>query len=149
MVGHADRLLHMARAATTQQHVPTSDELRRARHLAQDGATWQQIRVALGWDCCMATCRNRLRRYNIFVRGGRNRVGVLAKFGGETGLPEYYPNAAAKNYRTLTLLQRRSASARKAARTRKRLAALRKQTTFDVTPPTPAVDAASSKSSTT
>lgn len=83
----SDKLLRMARAATGR-HEPTSAELKVARRLAQNGATWTEIHEALQWPCCLATTIRRLRKFNIFSRAGCNSNDRLARFGGRTTLPE-------------------------------------------------------------
>jgi hypothetical protein len=95
------RQLRMARAMVGgQQHVPTSAELKLARHMAQDGASWQQIQDALGWTCTHQTTRIRLSKFNIFIRGGMNvRDGKRAKFGGLTTLSNGGGNIETRSYR--------------------------------------------------
>lgn len=81
----AGRELRLARALHGH-HEPTSNELRIARHMAQEGKSWRDIHATLGWTCTLGTTRNRLTKFNIFPRAGYNANGRVAKFGGDTTL---------------------------------------------------------------
>lgn len=94
----ADKSLRMARALNGR-HEPSSAELKLARHLAQQGASWAQIHAALGWQCKRKTIYQRLKKFNIFVRVGNNATDKPSKFGGLTGMRNAHQPSDALPYR--------------------------------------------------
>lgn len=58
------------------RRVFTQAELKLARHMAQDGASFVAIGAALGWQGSMNGLRSKLIKFNIWSRNRAGRVGA-------------------------------------------------------------------------
>ncbi len=60
-----EKKLKMARALAKRKGEPTSEELLKARQMARDGATYEEIRVALNYDVTPDGFANIMKKFNI------------------------------------------------------------------------------------
>lgn len=98
MLEHSDKRLKMARILVGGFRRDFSpDELRIARHMAQDGASFEEIYKALGWEAhiTLSAFGVKLKKFNI--RSRRSSQGIRAHFGrfpkckSDVGMEVYRP----------------------------------------------------------
>lgn len=67
------RAMSMADKPVSGRRDLTSKEKRLCRHMAHDGASYEQMAEAIGWDMHLITLQNKLKAINIRTKGSLNR----------------------------------------------------------------------------